>query len=58
MGPGYLLNQNPQTQAILATAKLNSIYFTYGSSGSIMQGREVVRSKAFGYPLGDTCYPE
>lgn len=52
MGPGYFLNQNPQTQAVLATAKLNSIYFKNGSSGSILEGMDVVGyTSSLGYGL-------
>jgi hypothetical protein len=52
MGPGYFLNQNPQTQAVLASAKLNSIYFKDGSSGSILEGMDVVGSTSYGYGVG------
>ncbi len=52
MGPGYFLNQNPQTQAVLATAKLNSIYFKNGSSGSILEGMDVVGTAPFYYSGG------
>jgi hypothetical protein len=52
MGPGYFLNQNPQTQAVLASAKLNSIYFKNGSSGSILEGMDVVGTLPFYYSGG------
>jgi hypothetical protein len=52
LGPGFFLNQNPQTQAILASAKLNSIFFKKGSSGSIMQGLEVIGTTPYNYNNG------
>jgi len=41
MGPGYLLNQNPETQAIPVSAKVEYINCIAGSTGSIIQGLEV-----------------
>jgi hypothetical protein len=52
MGPGYFLNQNPQTQAVLASAKINSIFFKDGSGGSILQGMEVTGNTPYGYTGG------
>lgn len=49
MGPGYFLGQNPETQTVPASAKISSIYFKYGATGSILQGMEVVSSQT-GFP--------
>lgn len=38
IGPGYLLNENPQTQANLSTAVLRNLTFENGASGSIIAG--------------------
>ena len=46
MGPGYFLNQNPETQAAQGTAKLLSIDCKAGSNGSIIQGIEITSSIA------------
>ncbi|MFN8251065.1 MAG: hypothetical protein U0V75_04220 [Ferruginibacter sp.] len=56
LGPGYFLNQNPQTQAVMASAKLNSIYFKNGSGGSILEGMNINGSAPFGYPAGAPCF--
>ena len=56
LGPGYFLNQNPQTQAVLASAKLNSIYFKDGSSGSILEGMEIIGSTPGAYPVSAPCF--
>ena len=41
MGPGYFLNQNPETQAVASTAKVEYILCSGGATGSIIQGLEV-----------------
>lgn len=38
IGPGYFLEENPQTQSNFITAKFGTIGFTTGSSGSILAG--------------------
>jgi len=38
IGPGYFLEENPQTQSNYITAKFGTIGFTTGSSGSILAG--------------------
>lgn len=37
-GPGYFLDENPETQAITLTAKINIINFDPGSDGSVLSG--------------------
>lgn len=57
MGPGYFLNQNPETQAIASAAMVDYINCTAGASGSIIQGLEVVSNMAINadtYPNGIT----
>jgi len=41
IGPGYFLNENPQTQVNLVTAKFGTITFNTGSSGTTIAGFEV-----------------
>jgi len=41
IGPGYFLGQNPYTQVNTETAKLGTITFGAGSSGSLMSGFHV-----------------
>ena len=38
IGPGYFLGQNPQTQADLSYATIESLTFSLGSKGSVMTG--------------------
>jgi len=38
IGPGYFLEQNPHTQVNTETAKLGTITFSTGSSGSLISG--------------------
>jgi hypothetical protein len=38
IGPGYYLNENPETQAYPATASANTITFNNFSSGSLLTG--------------------
>jgi len=53
MGPGYFLNQNPETQAVLSTAKITSLDCKAGSNGSIIQGLEVTGRIS----LGSDAFP-
>jgi hypothetical protein len=38
IGPGYFLGQNPQTQADLSYAMIESLTFSLGSKGSVLSG--------------------
>ncbi|MFZ4399434.1 MAG: hypothetical protein ACOYO1_05320 [Bacteroidales bacterium] len=40
IGPGYFLNQNPQTQKSINSSNFGTISFNVGSSGSIISGLE------------------
>ena len=41
IGPGYFLNENPQTQANKVTAKFGTIGFNTGSAGSTISGLDI-----------------
>jgi hypothetical protein len=59
MGPGYFLEENPETQTNFLSAKVNSVLFLSGGQFSVMQGMDVVGSKPrtenLGY--GAPCWP-
>jgi len=44
IGPGYFLNENPQTQSTAISAKLGKVIFNTGSIGSVITGMEVQSS--------------
>ncbi len=41
IGPGYYLNQNPQTQSNITPASMNVIYFRANSAGSVIMGLSI-----------------
>jgi len=41
IGPGYFLTENPETQAVLSSAKFGSISFNQGGEGSSFMGLEI-----------------
>ncbi len=43
IGPGYLLSQNPQTQANFTPASINVVYFRPNSGGSIIMGMNLAQ---------------
>jgi len=43
IGPGYFLDENPETQAVTATARLGVVNFNTGSSNSLIAGFEIER---------------
>lgn len=42
LGPGYYLDENPNSQSLLQSAKVNGITFSMGSQGSVVMGLDFV----------------
>jgi hypothetical protein len=54
IGTGYFLLSNDSTQYFDESAKLESIVFSAGSEGSLLQGFEIIGAQAFTGPSGQT----